>query len=256
MDLGLKGKVALVTGAGSQKGFGRAIAVALAKEGCDLIVADIDLQSAKQTEGEIKNLGRQAIAVKADITDSQEVNDMVKVALDRFGKIDILVNNAGAATPPKLFIDTTEDEWDFNIDLNLKGMLKCTKAVLDHMIPRKSGKIINLSSFGAKTGGENTTVYAAAKAGVIGFSKALAKEWGKKKIQTNVVVPGYFDTALTRANATDIVVENFVRMSSLRRAGQGYEYGRAVVFLASELSSFINGYVLEVTGGLDTIPPI
>ena len=249
MDLGLKGKVALVTGAGSQKGFGRAIAVALAKEGCDLIVADIDLQSAKQTEGEIKNLGRQAIAVKADITDSQEVNDMVKVALDRFGKIDILVNNAGAATPPKLFIDTTEDEWDFNIDLNLKGMLKCTKAVLDHMIPRKSGKIINLSSFGAKTGGENTTVYAAAKAGILSFTRGLATEVRPLGINVNAVAPGVGLTNFIRKAPREILNE-LIQKTPARRTTTPEDIAMAVAYFASDVSSDVVGQTLSVDGGL------
>ena len=249
MDLGLKGKVALVTGAGSQKGFGRAIAVALAKEGCDLIVADIDLQSAKQTEGEIKNLGRQAIAVKADITDSQEVNDMVKVALDRFGKIDILVNNAGAATPPKLFIDTTEDEWDFNIDLNLKGMLKCTKAVLDHMIPRKSGKIINLSSFGAKTGGENTTVYAAAKAGILSFTRGLATEVRPLGINVNAVAPGVGLTNFIR-NAPREILNELIQKTPARRTTTPEDIAMAVVYFASDVSSHVVGQTLSIDGGL------
>ena len=249
MDLGLKGKVALVTGAGSQKGFGRAIAVALAKEGCDLIVADIDLQSAKQTEGEIKNLGRQAIAVKTDITDSQEVNDMVKVALDRFGKIDILVNNAGAATPPKLFIDTTEDEWDFNIDLNLKGMLKCTKAVLDHMIPRKSGKIINLSSFGAKTGGENTTVYAAAKAGILSFTRGLATEVRPLGINVNAVAPGVGLTNFIR-NAPREILNELIQKTPARRTTIPEDIAMAVAYFASDVSSDDVGQTLSVDGGL------
>ena len=249
MDLGLKGKVALVTGAGSQKGFGRAIAVALAKEGCDLIVADIDLQSAKQTEGEIKNLGRQAIAVKADITDSQEVNDMVKVALDRFGKIDILVNNAGDATPPKLFIDTTEDEWDFNIDLNLKGMLKCTKAVLDHMIPRKSGKIINLSSFGAKTGGENTTVYAAAKAGILSFTRGLATEVRPLGINVNAVAPGVGLTNFVRDAPREILNE-LIQKTPARRTTTPEDIAMAVVYFASDVSSHVVGQTLSIDGGL------
>ena len=129
MDLGLKGKVALVTGAGSQKGFGKAIAVTLAKEGCDIIVCDVDLEGAKQTAAEVKALARKAIALKADVTNSVEVNDSIKAALAEFGKINILVNNAGAITPLKSFVEKTEAEYNLDIDLNLKGTINVTKAV-------------------------------------------------------------------------------------------------------------------------------
>jgi 3-oxoacyl-[acyl-carrier protein] reductase len=249
MDLGLKGKVALVTGAGSQKGFGRAIAVALAKEGCDLIVSDIDLQSVKQTEGEIKNLGRQAIAVKVDITNSQEVNDMVRVALDKFGKIDILVNNAGAATPPKPFIDSTEEEWDANIDLNLKGMLRCTKAVLGHMIQRKTGKIINISSFAARTGGENTTVYTAAKAGVLSFTKGLSTEVAPLGINVNSVAPGVGLTNFIR-NAPQEILDELIQKTPARRTTTPEDIAMAVTYFASDISSDVVGQTLSVDGGL------
>src|SRR4030042_4271980 len=132
MELGLKGKIALVTGAGSQKGYGKAIALTLAKEGCDVIVADIDLAGAKQTAAEIEALGRGAMALKADISSSAEVKSMAQAALAKFKRIDILVNNAGAITPPRPFAEKTEAEFNRDIALNLKGTLYCTKAVLDN----------------------------------------------------------------------------------------------------------------------------
>lgn len=249
MDLDLKGKVAIVTGAGSQKGFGRTIAVTLAKECCSLVLADIDIEGARQTAGEIRSLGGQAIAVKVDIRNNREVKQMVKVALDKFGKIDILVNNAGAATPPKLFIDTTEDEWDFNIDLNLKGMLKCTKAVLDHMIPHKSGKIINLSSFGAKTGGENTTVYAAAKAGILSFTRGLAAEVRPLGINVNAVAPGVGLTNFVRDAPREILNE-LIQKTPARRTTTPEDIAMAVVYFASDVSSHVVGQTLSIDGGL------
>lgn len=249
MDLGLKGKVAIVTGAGSQKGFGRAIAVFLAREGCSLVLADFDIQGAEHTASEIKSTGGQAIAVKVDIRNSQEVNHMVEIALDKFGKIDILVNNAGAATAPKLFIDTNEEEWDFNIDLNLKGMLKCTKAVLVHMVQRKSGKIINLSSFGAKTGGENTTVYAAAKAGILSFTKGLAAEVRPLGINVNAVAPGVGLTNFVR-NAPKELLNELVQKTPARRTTTPEDIAMAVAYFASDVSSDVVGQTLSVDGGL------
>jgi 3-oxoacyl-[acyl-carrier protein] reductase len=146
MDLGLKGKVALVTGAGSQTGFGKGIAMTLAKEGCDVIILDKNFDGAKKTASEIEGMGRKALAFLADLTSSAEVNAAVQKALAQFGRIDILVNNAGQSTPPKAFIDKTEAEWEPDININLKSVLIVTKAVLPQMIERKSGKIVNISS--------------------------------------------------------------------------------------------------------------
>lgn len=249
MDFGLTGKVAIVTGAGGQKGFGRAIAVTLAKEGCAVAVADVDIEGAEQTTAEIKNLGRQAIAVKVDITRTAEVNDMVKTALSRFGKIDILVNNAGAGTPPKFFIDTTEEEWDFNINLNLKGMLRCTKAVLGHMIANKAGKIVNLSSLGAKTGGEHAIVYSAAKAGVISFTKGLATEVAPLGINVNCVAPGVGLTNFIK-NAPRDVIDELIQKTPSRRTCTPQDIANAVLYLASDASIDVVGQTISVDGGL------
>jgi len=249
MDLGLTGKVALVTGAGSQIGFGKAIAVTLAREGCDLILGDIDLEGARQTAEIIINLGRQAIAVKADITRSAEVKDMVKTAINKFGRIDILVNNAGSGTPPKLFIETTEEEWDYNIDLNLKGMLRCTKAVLEYMVPRKSGKIINISSLGAKTGGDHATVYSAAKAGIVSFTKGLATEVAPLGINVNCIAPGVGLTNFVR-NAPRDVIDELINKTPSRKTATPQDIANAVAYLASDVSIDIVGQTISVDGGL------
>ncbi len=249
MDLGLTGKVALVTGAGSQIGFGKAIAVTLAREGCDLILGDIDLEGARQTAEIIINLGRQAIAVKADITRSAEVKDMVKTAINKFGRIDILVNNAGSGTPPKLFIETTEEEWDYNIDLNLKGMLRCTKAVLEYMVPRKSGKIINISSLGAKTGGDHATVYSAAKAGIVSFTKGLATEVAPLGINVNCIAPGVGLTNFVR-NAPREVIDELINKTPSRKTATPQDIANAVAYLASDVSIDIVGQTISVDGGL------
>jgi NAD(P)-dependent dehydrogenase (short-subunit alcohol dehydrogenase family) len=249
MDFGLKGRVAIVTGAGSQIGFGKAIALSLAKEGCDLVIADIDVEGAKQTANEIRNLGREAIAVKTDITNTKEVNDMVKAALAKFGKIDILVNNAGAGTPPKPFIESTEEEWDKNINLNLKGMLRCTKAVLGHMVSRKTGKIVNMSSLGAKNGGEHVIVYSAAKAGVICFTKGLAIEVAPLGINVNCIAPGVGLTNFIRSAPREII-DDLIKKTPGRRTSTPQDIANAVVYLASDVSIDVVGQTLSVDGGL------
>jgi 3-oxoacyl-[acyl-carrier protein] reductase len=249
MDFGLKDKVAIVTGAGSQIGFGKAIAVSLAHEGCDIIAADKDEEGAKQTADEIKTLGRKAIAVKVDITNTAQVNEMVKIALAKFGKIDILVNNAGAGTPPKPFIESTEEEWDANINLNLKGMLRCTKAVLGHMVSRKTGKIVNMSSLGAKNGGEHVLVYSAAKAGVICFTKGLAIEVAPLGINVNCIAPGVGLTNFIKSAPKEIIDE-LIKKTPSRRTSSPQDIANAVVYLASDVSIDVVGQTLSVDGGL------
>jgi NAD(P)-dependent dehydrogenase (short-subunit alcohol dehydrogenase family) len=249
MDFGLKDKVALVTGAGSQIGFGKNIALSLAREGCNLVVVDKDIQGAELTAREIKNLGREVIAIKADITSTKEVNDMVNIAFSKFGKIDILVNNAGAGTPPKLFIETTEEEWDANLNLNLKGMLRCTKAVLGHMLSRKSGKIINISSLGAKTGGDHATVYSAAKAGVMSFTKGLATEVAPFGINVNCVAPGVGLTNFVK-DAPKEVLDALIQKTPSRRTTTPQDIANAVTYLASDASIDVVGQTLSVDGGL------
>jgi len=248
MDLGLKGKVAVVTGAGSQIGFGKGIAVTLAKEGCDLVVNDINLEGARKTADEIEALGCKAIALKADVTRSSEVNDMVKKALEQFGKIDILVNNAGGHTPIKPFIDKVETDWDREISMNLKGVLVCTRAVLDQMIEHKSGKIISISSIAGKIGAPGGGLYAATKAGVIAFSKSMAAELGPLGINVNCIAPGPGQTNFNVIDPPDLIQE-FMKMAPSRRYVLPQDIANAVAFLASDVSSHIMGQVITIDGG-------
>lgn len=249
MDLGLKGKAALVTGAGSQIGFGKAIALTLAKDGCDIIVNDIDLKGAQQTAAEVEASGRKAMAIKADVTKSAEVKDMVKAVLERFGKIDILVNNAGACTPPKPFLEMTEAEWDKDININLRGVLNCSKAVLPHMIERKYGKIVSITSGAGINGGFNTAVYAAAKAGVIAFTMAIAKEVAPSGINANCVSPGPAITGFAR-NAPPGMLERFAKTVSIGRLTEPQDIANTVAFLASDVSADIVGQTIIVTGNV------
>lgn len=249
MDLKLKGKVALVTGAGSQIGFGKAIALTLAREGCDVVTNALHIEGAQKTADEITALGRRSLAIQADISKRAEVKAMVEKTLKVFGKIDILVNNAGAASPPKLFIETTEEEWDKDIAVNLKGMLNCTKAVLPHMISRKQGKIINISSLAGRTGGPHTVVYGAAKAGEMSFTKGLANEVASLGINVNCVAPGVGLTNFVR-NAPPGALDELVEKTPLKRTTTPEDIAMAVAYFASDVSSDCVGQTLGVDGGL------
>jgi NAD(P)-dependent dehydrogenase (short-subunit alcohol dehydrogenase family) len=249
MDLGLKGKVALVTGAGSQIGYGKGIALALARDGCDLIIADIDFNGAKKTAIDVKALGREAIAVKVDLTVSSEVDDMVKTGLEKFGRIDILVNNAGRFRPETSFVDTTEEHWRVNVDINLKGMWYCIRAVLPQMLKQKSGKIVNLSSGVARFGMPGACLYCAAKAGVIGLTRALAAEVGPLGINVNGIAPGMGDTGMLIDAGTSEGKEPFRSSVPMRRLTTPQDIGNMVVFLASDASIDIAGQTIGVDGG-------
>jgi len=256
MELGLKGKTALVTGAGSQTGFGKGIALALAKEGCSVIIIDKDAEGAEKTAAEIEALGQKAIALAADVTQSAEVNKAVKTALDKFGKIDILVNNAGAATPPKPFVDKTEAEWEPDINLNLKAVFIVTKAVLPQMLEHQYGKIINISSGVGTMGLANSSIYSAAKAGVMAFTKALAKEVIGKGINVNSISPGIGDTGFLRSSNVLKTAETppeftkHVNMDiPVGRMTTPQDIGSMAAFLASDVSSDIVGQVFDVDGG-------
>ena len=256
MDLGLKDKVSLVTGGGSQTGFGKGIALTLAQEGCDVIIIDKDREGAKKTASEVAFTGRKAVAFQVDVTESNEVHKAVKSALDEFGRIDILVNNAGASTPPKAFIDKTEDEWEPDIDLNLRAVLICTKAVLPQMLERKRGWIINISSGVGTMGLANSSIYSAAKAGVMAFTKALAKEVIGQGVNVNSVSPGLGDTGFLRSSNVLKTAETppeFIKHVSadipVGRMTTPQDIGNMVAFLASEVASDIVGQVFDVDGG-------
>jgi 3-oxoacyl-[acyl-carrier protein] reductase len=248
MDIGLKGKVALVTGAGSQKGFGKGIAEVLADEGCDIAVCDMDIQGAEQTAAEISKKGVRAIAVKADITNGIEVKEMVKKVQDELGRIDILVNNAGGSVPPMNFVDTTEERWARDINLNLIGTTIVTRAVLPQMIERKSGAIISISSIASTMGTAGGTAYAAAKAAINNFTRSLAQELARDGISVNCIAPSLGKTAFYDEFPKDFT-ENFMnRAVEAGRYVTPEEIGNVVAFLASESTNRIMGQCIQVTG--------
>ncbi len=253
MDLGLQGKVALVTGAGSQIGFGKAIALTLAKEGCDIVANDMNLEDVKKTAAEIKALGRKAIAVKANVAESAEVGEMVETALKEFGKIDILVNNAGATPPMIPFVEQRETDWDKSFNVNLKSQLICSQAVLPHMLERKSGKIVNISSGGAKLCGPIGESYVAAKAGVIAFTKSLAREIITSGINVNAIAPGWSKTNLGADNTPPEIKEKtyemFLAETPIGRPTVPQDIANMVAFLSSDVASDIVGQTFSVDGG-------
>jgi NAD(P)-dependent dehydrogenase (short-subunit alcohol dehydrogenase family) len=251
VETNLTGKVALVTGTGSQTGFGRGIAEVLAREGCNIIANSLSLERAETTAAKINAIGRKAIAIKADVTKKDEVSAMVQKALIVFGKIDILVNNAGASHSLKQFIDTPESDWAQVIDLNLYGTLNCIKAVLPHMIRRKSGKIINISSGGGISGTPGFVVYGASKAAVIVFTRGLAKEVISSGIYVNCIAPGVGDTNFPRvAGFPADEFEKLIKLVPTGKPTSPEDIGNMVVYLASDLSDNIVGQTFLIDGGL------
>ena len=250
MELGLKDKVALITGAGSPVGFGRGIALTLAKYGCHIAANDIDLAGARKTAAEVEASGRKAMAIKADVTRVAEVKDMVKKVLEKFGKIDILVNNAGRTTTPIPFVDTPEENWEIVINLNIYGVFHCTKAVLPQMLERKSGKIINIASGAGISGMPRCVHYGASKAAIIAFTKGLSKEVIASGINVNAVAPGVGDTNFLRTgNFPPGELERAIDKVPTRRVTTPEDVGNIVAYLASDLARQIVGQTFLVDGG-------
>jgi 3-oxoacyl-[acyl-carrier protein] reductase len=244
--LELLGKVALVTGAA--QGIGRAIALLLAQKGADIVVSDINLEKAEETVREIETIGRRAMAIRADVANTNDVERMVEAILGRFGQIDILVNNAGI-TRDKLILRMTEEDWDAVLNINLKGTFNCTKAVVRHMSKQRRGKIVNIASVVGEMGNVGQANYSASKAGVIGFTKTIAREFAQRGINVNAIAPGYIETPMTEA-LTEKVKEGLRRMIPMERLGRPEDVAQAVLFLVSEASSYITGQVLNVNGGI------
>ena len=234
---------------GGSRGIGRAAARLFAENGCRVAV-NYRRSAGKAEElcGELRRAGAQAVAVQADVSVRADVDRMIGQIGEQFGGVDVLVNNAGIAQQ-KLFTDITPAEWDRMLAVNLTGMFHCCQAVLPHMIHRKSGRIVNLSSMWGVTGGSCEVHYSAAKAGVIGLTKALAKELGPSHITVNCVAPGVIDTdMLAPLSASDRAA--LAEETPLMRLGTPLEVARAIFFLASDGAAFITGQVLSPNGGL------
>jgi 3-oxoacyl-[acyl-carrier protein] reductase len=243
VDLKLKGKIALVTGAGSPTGFGRAIALTLAGEGCDVIAADLNPEWAEKTVTEIRAMGGRALAVKVDVADRAEVDAMVKTAIDEFGRIDILVNNAGTSSKEKPFMEMTRDDWDIDIGVNLYGQMNVAQDVIPYMAKQKYGRIVNTSG---GQGVPTISVYGAAKAGIEAFTHALALEVAPLGIVVNGVLPGLGDTNLTRRNTKEFM-ESYRQGSALKRLCTPQDVAAAVAFLASDVCSYMVGQWIRLS---------
>ena len=251
MDLGFKGKAALITGAGSQIGFGKGIALYMAKEGCDLALSDIDVEGLEKTAAEVRSSGNKVIAVKADNTKINEVEAMVAKVIAEFGKIDILVNNAGAGTRLKNFIDMTREEWEKPININLFGTLNVTKAVVPHMIKRRYGRIVNI------TGGQGAatiSMYGASKAGISSWTKSISSELLDYGIVVNGIHPGLGNTGLnTSGRGGPALTPKQAKAASehfgTKRFCTGEDVGAMVAFLASDVCSYMVGEIINMNAG-------
>jgi 3-oxoacyl-[acyl-carrier protein] reductase len=247
--LKLEGKVAIVTGAGRQgKGIGRSIALALAGEGADIVIADYVLEAAESVANEVRAVGRRAVAVQADVAKPEDAEAIVQKALDEFGRVDILVNNAGI-TRDALIPRMSEEDWDQVIDTNLKGTFNCTKAVIKPMLKQRSGKIVNVASVMGIIGNVGQANYSASKAGVIALTKTTAKEVGSRGINVNAVAPGFIQTAMTD-ELPENIRENIASMIPLNSLGTPEDVAKLVLFLCTDDARYITGQVINVDGGM------
>jgi 3-oxoacyl-[acyl-carrier protein] reductase len=243
----LTDKIAVVTG-GAQ-GIGKAVAETLARCGANVVVADLQVEKAEAVAQEIAaDTGNKAIAVQVDVSDSESAQAMIDAVTAEFDRVDILVNNAGI-TRDNLIMRMSESEFDLVININLKGAFNCTRAVIRKMMKQRSGHIINMASVSGVTGQAGQTNYSSSKAGLIGFTKALAKEVGSRGITVNAVAPGFIETALT-VDLPEEIKEMGIKLTPLGRFGQPQDVANAVAFLASDEAAFITGEVLTVDGGL------
>jgi len=243
----LKGQSALVTG--GYRGIGKSIALKLAQMGADVIVNDVvDPKFSKETLDEIRAFGVQADAVQADVSKEEDVKKLANTVLERFGKLDILINNAGI-TKDGLLVKMKESDWQQVIDVNLKGVFLCSKAFIRKMMLAQSGSIVNITSVVGIIGNPGQANYCASKAGVIGFTKALAKEVGGKGVRVNAVAPGFIESAMTEKLSNE-VRSNYMTAIPLKRYGLPEEVAEVVVFLCQERSRYMTGQILSVDGGL------
>lgn len=244
--MSLKGKTALVTG--GARGIGREIALMFAKEGADVAICDVNLETAQATQKEIESLGVRSMSFTTDVTVYKAVEDMVNLLLDNFKRIDILVNNAGI-TKDNLLLRMSEDDWDKVLAVNLKGVFNCTKAVSRPMIKQRGGKIISIASIIGIMGNAGQANYAASKGGIISFTKSVARELASRNVNVNAVAPGFIQTAMTD-KLSEEQRQAMLANIPLNRLGVPGDVASACLFLASADSDYITGQTIVVDGGM------
>ncbi|OGO30580.1 MAG: 3-oxoacyl-[acyl-carrier-protein] reductase [Chloroflexi bacterium RBG_16_56_11] len=244
----LTNKVAIVTG--SARGIGRAIALKLAEVGASVVVNDIPsaAEALEGTAAEIKSLGRQSLAVTADVSSAADVNRLVETVISQFGRVDILVNNAGV-TRDQLVMRMSDEEWDTVLNIDLKSVFLCTRAVVRHMLKQRSGRIVSIASVVGIIGNAGQANYASAKAGVIAFTRSIAKEVASRGITANAIAPGYIDTRMTQ-KLDEKQSQELLKRIPVGYAGTPRDVAEAVAFFASEEARYITGQVLSVDGGM------
>ncbi len=244
--MSLIGKVALVTGAA--QGIGRDIALALATDGADVAICDVNLEAAQNTTAEIESKGKKSLALKANVAASADVTSMMEQVVEKFGRVDILVNNAGI-TRDGLILRMKDEDWDLVLSINLKGAFLCAKAALKYMTKQRSGTIINIASIVGAMGNAGQANYVASKAGLIGLTKTIAREYANRNITANAVAPGFIETAMTKA-LPENVRQELAKQIPVGKLGTPEDVANAVRFLASPWASYITGQVIHVNGGM------
>jgi 3-oxoacyl-[acyl-carrier protein] reductase len=242
----VKDKVVIITGSGS--GIGKETALLFAREGAKLVVADVNEKAGEDTAEQIRKNGGDAFYAHLDVSEREQVKQVVKDTISKYGRIDVLINNAGIIQDA-LVVKMTEEQWDRVININLKGPFNCIQGVVEQMITQGSGVIINISSIVALYGNVGQTNYAATKAGLIGITKTLGKELGRKGIRVNAVAPGFIYTPMT-ASIPEKILDMMKEKTPLKRLGKPEDVANTLLFLSSDEASFINGAVISVDGGL------
>lgn len=243
----LTDQVAIVTGAG--RGIGRAIALALAKEGAKVVVNySRSADAANEVVALITEKGGSAVSIQGDVASAEQVDALVKGAIAHFGKVDILINNAGI-TRDKLVLRMTEEDWDAVLDTNLKGAFLCAKALAPHFLKQRSGVIVNIGSVIGKVGAAGQVNYSASKAGMVGLTKSLAKEMGSRNVRVNALAPGFIETDMTDFMKPE-QRESILKMIPLNRLGVVEDIAKVAVFLCTSDAAYIQGEVISVDGGL------
>jgi 3-oxoacyl-[acyl-carrier protein] reductase len=244
--MSLSGKIALVTGAA--QGIGREIAFALATDGADVAICDVNLEAAQKTAAEIEGKGKKSLAIKANVASSADVAAMIEQVVEKLGRIDILVNNAGI-TRDGLILRMKDEDWDLVLSINLKGAFLCTKSALKYMTKQRSGTIINIASIVGAMGNAGQANYVASKAGLIGLTKTIAREYANRGITANAVAPGFIETAMTQA-LPENVRQELAKQIPMGKLGTPEDVANTVRFLASPWASYISGQVVHVNGGM------